>query len=217
MAREWTLQETRALVEEHILLKQQEGPGIRTASEHWNKVANKMREQGFYRSHRSCNKRWYRLEQYEGKHRNYWDLTRAERLEHRAKWPQLPSGDGIDKEIFSSLTRLLRHFEKDASSEVTHHEPCVEKEMVPTADQLEVGSGNRFVQILPPNFPKPLHPSPDNFNKRNVHKSLIIGRTANVHCISGLPLVIFPFVKQIALCLSGMLPLTYQKKCTSFI
>ena len=135
-----------------------------------------MREQGFYRSHRSCNKRWYRLEQYEiqifsfnmeeGKHRNYWDLTRAERLEHRAKCPQLPSGDGIDKELFSSLTRLLRHFEKDASSEVTHHEPCVEKEMVPTADQLEVGSGNRFVQILPPNFPKPLHPLPDNFNKR---------------------------------------------------
>lgn len=155
MAREWTLQETRALVEEHILLKQHEkvpkGSEVRVASEHWNKIAKKLRERGFNRSHKSCNKRWYRLEQYEvqifsfnieeGKHRNYWDLTRAERLEHRVKWPQLPLGDGIDKEIFDSLKRFsLQCCERKETPDVR---PSVEKKEVGGAEK-DVGLGNRY-------------------------------------------------------------------------
>ncbi|KAG0622992.1 hypothetical protein M758_3G140100 [Ceratodon purpureus] len=122
MAREWNLQETKALVENHIALKE-EKPEVRTASEHWNKVSNRLREKGFNRSYRSCNKRWYRLEQYaaqifsfnvvEGKQKNYWDMSRAERLEFRDKWPQLPSGDGIDKEMIESLKKFSHQCEKE--------------------------------------------------------------------------------------------------------
>jgi len=122
MAREWNLQETRVLVEEHIALKEGEKIESQTASEHWNKISKKLREKGFYRSHKSCNKRWYRLEQYEvqissfnmeeGKSKNYWDLTRTERLEYKNKWPQLPLGDGIDKEMFDSLKNFSHQYEK---------------------------------------------------------------------------------------------------------
>ncbi|KAH9556352.1 hypothetical protein CY35_07G022000 [Sphagnum magellanicum] len=123
MAREWTLEETRALVEVHIELKQLEkltpqGSDSRAAIEHWDKVAKRLQDRGYHRSLKSCNKRWHRLEQYEvqifsfniegaGNHPNYWDLTKAERIEHRAeKWPQLPLGEGIDKEIFDLIKRF---------------------------------------------------------------------------------------------------------------
>jgi hypothetical protein len=123
MAREWTLEETRALVEVHIELKQLEkltpqGSDSRAAIEHWDKVAKRLQDRGYHRSLKSCNKRWHRLEQYEvqifsfniegaGNHPNYWDLTKAERIEHQAeKWPQLPLGEGIDKEIFDLIKRF---------------------------------------------------------------------------------------------------------------
>jgi hypothetical protein len=149
MAREWSLPETKALVEEHIALKEEEKAEVRTASEHWNKVAKKLREKGFNRSHKSCNKRWYRLEQYEvqifsfnmeeGKEKSFWDLTKAERLEFRDKWPQLPSGDGIDKEIFDALKRFSHQYEK---KEITSHETmdhagvAVDKEVDPPKVEL---------------------------------------------------------------------------------
>ncbi|KAG0553588.1 hypothetical protein KC19_12G023200 [Ceratodon purpureus] len=160
MAREWSLPETKALVEEHIALKEEEKAEVRTASEHWNKVAKKLRERGFNRSHKSCNKRWYRLEQYEvqifsfnmeeGKHKNFWDLTKAERLEYRDKWPQLPSGDGIDKEIFDALKRFSHQYEKkEKISEAMDHAGAADKEVV------LVGPKTELTRPPPPPPPPP--------------------------------------------------------------
>jgi len=130
MAREWSLQETRALVEEHIALKEEEKIESQKASEHWNKISKRLRDKGFYRSYKSCNKRWYRLEQYEvqifsfnmeeGKSKNYWDLTKTERLEYQNKWPQLPLGDGIDKEMFDLLKKFSHQYEKKDKLESTN-------------------------------------------------------------------------------------------------
>lgn len=153
MAREWSLQETRVLVEEHIALKEEEKLESRTASEHWNKVAKKLREKGYYRSHKSCNKRWYRLEQYEvqifsfnmeeGKNKNYWDLTKDERLVYRDKWPQLPLGDGIDKEMFDLLKNFSHQYEKKDKLESTNAPSiCVEnKEVIYPKPNIEI---NRY-------------------------------------------------------------------------
>lgn len=156
MAREWSLPETKALVEEHIALKEEEKVEVRTASEHWNKVAKKLREKGFSRSHKSCNKRWYRLEQYEvqifsfnmedGKHKNFWDLTRAERLEYRDKWPQLPSGDGIDKEIFDSLKKISHQYEKkEIESERKDPAGVVDKEVILAEPKVELTRYNTLL------------------------------------------------------------------------
>ena len=147
MAREWSLEETKVLVEQHIALKEEKPDSARTASEHWNKVSKKLREKGFNRSYKSCNKRWYRLEQYEvqifsfnmeeGKQKNYWDLTRAERLEFHDKWPQLPSGDGIDKEIFDSLKKFSHQYEKE-TSELTTGTCGRSKEGIPVEPRVEL-------------------------------------------------------------------------------
>lgn len=152
MAREWSLQETKVLVEEHIALKEEEKLESRTASEHWNKVAKKLREKGFYRSHKSCNKRWYRLEQYEvqifsfnmeeGKNKNYWDLTRVERLEYHDKWPQLPLGDGIDKEMFDLLKKFSHQYEKKDKLEPTNTSRWIDnKEVIHGKPNIEM---NRY-------------------------------------------------------------------------
>lgn len=134
-----------SLVEEHIALKEEEKLESRTASEHWNIIAKRLREKGYYRSYKSCNKRWYRLEQYEvqifsfnmeeGKNKNFWDLTKSERLEFRDRWPQLPSGDGIDKEMFDLLKKFSHQYEKKDKLESTN---------VPTssADNKEVTEEN---------------------------------------------------------------------------
>ncbi|XP_024357182.1 uncharacterized protein [Physcomitrium patens] len=124
MAKQWSWQESIALVEEHIALRAKGSKG-HTASEHWNEVAKRLREKGFNRSHESCNRRWYRLEQYrvqiisfnmqEDNHNNYWDLTREQRLECRSKWPQLPLGDGFDKKIFDCLESFSHQNEKKES------------------------------------------------------------------------------------------------------
>ncbi len=154
MAREWTLEETRALVEAHIELKQHERPipqgsNSRAVSDsHWDKVAKKLRDRGYHRSFKSCNKRWYRLEQYEvqifsfnieeaGNHGpNYWELTRAERYEHRGnKWPQLPLGEGIDKEIFDLIKRFSRG--------------CVEKKVITQSTAPILGLNNTRHAALP--------------------------------------------------------------------
>jgi len=156
MAKEWSLQETKILVEEHIALKEEEKLEVCTPSEHWNKIAKKLREKGFYRSYKSCNKRWYRLEQYEvqifsfnmeeGKNKKYWDLTRAERLEYRNKWPQLPSGDGIDKEMFDLLKNFShQHQKKDKLVSKNASTICVDnKEVTHAKSNIEI---NRYLNF----------------------------------------------------------------------
>nr|XP_024363759.1 uncharacterized protein LOC112276577 isoform X1 [Physcomitrium patens] len=150
MARDWNLQETKGLVKEFISLKA-EKPEMLTASERWNRVAETLREKGFNRSHRSCKKRWYRLEQFEvqifsfnmedGKNKNYWDLTRAERLKFCDKWPQLPSGDAIDMELFDCLKRFSHVYEKDASKTASNASTTVanveDKEVIHSEPKLE--------------------------------------------------------------------------------
>jgi hypothetical protein len=138
------------LVEEHIAFKEEKPDSARTASEHWNQVSKKLREKGFHRSYKSCNKRWYRLEQYEvqifsfnmeeGKRKNYWDMSRAERLEFRDKWPQLPSGDAIDKGIFDSLEKFSHQYEKETAELTTGtHGACGRsKEGIPVEPRVEL-------------------------------------------------------------------------------